>query len=91
MTDKQYLQIAKEYAKEHGNYDIVTFIGVSDGLRVYNYKYEGLHGSNKTGGMRKTGYPHYLEINNEGVVSKVWDTPKIREYRSLHIKLLQNI
>ena len=73
-----YWQKAKDFAASKG-YDMVRFVMNENGHEIYNFLSKSMLG-------KKTGWPHYMDIDTNGDIIEVEDEDKIFFYRDEHCK-----
>ena len=76
----KYQQKAEDFAKARG-YDMVRFVMLENGHEIYNFINESMLG-------KKTGWPHYMDIDIHGNVTEVEDEEKIFFYKNVFCKSL---
>lgn len=69
---------AKEFAASKG-YDMVRFVMIENGHEIYNYISRSMLG-------KKTGWPHYIDIDKDGNITDVEDDEKLLFYRDEYCK-----
>ena len=73
-----YWQKAEDFAASKG-YDMVRFVMNENGHEIYNFLSKSMLG-------KKTGWPHYMDIDTNGDIIEVEDEDKIFFYRDEHCK-----
>lgn len=76
MEDYNIRQYAQKYIDHLHCLDKLNFIGVSSNLHIYECSKESLIG-------KKIEFPHFIEVDRDGVVERVKDYTKIFKYISL--------
>lgn len=69
-------QKAKDFAASQG-YDMVRFVMNENGHEIYNFLSKSMLG-------KKTGWPHYMDIDTNGDIIEVEDEDEIFFYRDVH-------
>ena len=73
-----YWQKAEDFVASKG-YDMVRFVMNENGHEIYNFLSKSMLG-------KKTGWPHYMDIDTNGDIIEVEDEDKIFLYRDQHCK-----
>ena len=71
----RFEQIAKEFALSKG-YDIVRFVMIDNGHEIYNFISKTMIG-------KKTGWPHFMDIDTNGVAVEVEEEERIFYYKKV--------
>ena len=80
--DLKFEQKAKEFALSKG-YDIVRFVMVDNGHEIYNFISKTMIG-------KKTGWPHFMDIDTNGTVIEVEEEERIFYYKRVFCGNLKN-
>ena len=64
---------ARDFAASKG-YDMVRFVMIENGHEIYNFISRSMIG-------QKTGWPHYMDIDTNGVITEVEEEEKIFYYK----------